>query len=352
MIANLISQFPTTYFRESFEEKVKFLSVDPAQLEAKKEQYKNIFYFDSLLKDLEKLLKENPDLNLPSFEENKIIKLISKDKTFLALLSTLDLSNPDSISSVFQNFDQRIKSQNLESGIIRESSEGGRFVTESTVMDTYIEELTALINRITIKNFRIEEIREIKESANGLIKNKEAVENAIKRAEAWIKTEEKALETTLKKRSASFYEKSLEHNSVWTWIWLLCGLISAGYILLTESTFLTNLVTVQNGISTVRNISSGEGILRLFSLIIPSYFTIFFIQRFLIHRKLYQAYKFRDIAVETMNNLTKSYTKDAERSQILEKGLNIIFSEPTIKEEKAPLGIDDVKEILKNKIAQ
>lgn len=79
------------------------------------------------------------------------------------------------------------------------------------------------------------------------------------------------------------------------------------------------------------NISAGAAILRISSLIIPSYFTFFFISQFNYHKKMYEAYSFKNTALGTMTDLMKTNQNKADF--ILEKGLIVLFSEPQAKDE-------------------
>lgn len=66
-------------------------------------------------------------------------------------------------------------------------------------------------------------------------------------------------------------------------------------------------------------------ILRLSSLIIPSYFSIFFSQQYINNKKLYEFYKFKGIALTTLSQLYTLYPN--HQNQVMDKALNVIFSE-------------------------
>jgi hypothetical protein len=72
-------------------------------------------------------------------------------------------------------------------------------------------------------------------------------------------------------------------------------------------------------------LSTGFVLLRLSSLIIPSYFSLFFSQQYLNNKKLYEFYKFKGIALTTLSQLYTLYPN--HQNQVIEKALGVIFSE-------------------------
>ena len=86
--------------------------------------------------------------------------------------------------------------------------------------------------------------------------------------------------------------------------------------------------------SNVGQFTLGNSIIRLASILIPMYFTIFSAQQYLNHRRLYEAYKFKDISLNTMVNLREKLPEHSqEREKVLAKSLDVIFSEPSLKED-------------------
>lgn len=83
-------------------------------------------------------------------------------------------------------------------------------------------------------------------------------------------------------------------------------------------------------ISKPENISVGIAILRVSALVVPSYFAFFFSRQFQLSKKMYQFYKFKSVALSTMSNLYPFYPNQQEK--IIEKALNVIFSEFTEKD--------------------
>jgi len=78
-------------------------------------------------------------------------------------------------------------------------------------------------------------------------------------------------------------------------------------------------------INSSKNITVGVAILRVSALIVPSYFAIFFVQRYIRSSKLYEFYNMKAISLSTMADLFSTYPTYQEK--ILDKATCIIFSE-------------------------
>lgn len=75
-------------------------------------------------------------------------------------------------------------------------------------------------------------------------------------------------------------------------------------------------------------------ILRISALIVPSYFAVLFVNQFFTQKSLYEVYKFKDVALQTMIALRTQFGDDYEgRRELLERSLSVIFSEPSIKDD-------------------
>ena len=88
------------------------------------------------------------------------------------------------------------------------------------------------------------------------------------------------------------------------------------------------MVIVYSFIEAIKNepsISVGVAILRVSSLIVPSYFAFFFSRQFQLSQKMYKFYKFKSVALSTMANLYAAYPTQQEK--VVEKALAVIFSE-------------------------
>jgi hypothetical protein len=143
----------------------------------------------------------------------------------------------------------------------------------------------------------------------------------------------------IKENLGSFINRANEHRiyinsdkpkwKIWNhfsgkWIWLFFATIMAGIIMYIIHTFI-------DVIKSDKDITIGIAILRVSSLIVPSYFMVFFINQFNYHKKLYEAYSFKNTSLSIMTELMKVNSNKADF--ILEKGLNVLFTEPQIKED-------------------
>lgn len=94
-----------------------------------------------------------------------------------------------------------------------------------------------------------------------------------------------------------------------------------------------------------------EIILKLSAVIVPSYFAVFCTNQYMNHRRLYENYMFKDVALTTMLNLRGQYAEgSSSNTLILEKSLGVIFNEPimTVSEMKVDRNVlKDIIEILK-----
>lgn len=118
-------------------------------------------------------------------------------------------------------------------------------------------------------------------------------------------------------------EKFLSQKFSGQWWWLF-GAVVMGVIV--ADIVFSFIGVLENSL----NISSGVAILRISSLIIPSYFMIFFLSQFTYHKRMYEIYNFKNTALNTMTELMK--VNPGKADYILEQGLNVLFNEPQVKE--------------------
>jgi len=143
-----------------------------------------------------------------------------------------------------------------------------------------------------------------------------------KRAEEYQTTKKNSVELFYGK--IKFWRWNLWNVSVnGSWWWLLLALVFAsitGYI---------TYVFFQLSMGSESNITAGTAILRVASLLVPSYLTVFSVTQYLYSKKMYEAYMFKYATLQTMNNLI--YTNSDLKENILSRGLEVLFSEPNIK---------------------
>ncbi len=147
-----------------------------------------------------------------------------------------------------------------------------------------------------------------------------------------VEFEDKAIKQSL----GTFLNRANEHkvfnkiNNFWTFkfsgqvSWLYGAMLMAAVIIRIVFGFM-QVLEMNNG-----SISLGAVILRISCLVIPSYFMIFFINQFSYHKRMYELYSFKNTAMNMMTDLMKSNPNKSE--DILRRGLDVLFSEPEIKE--------------------
>lgn len=195
-------------------------------------------------------------------------------------------------------------------------------------------------------------IRNASDIAEKILSKRDNIEEALKRVNEFITANETAVRTLLEKNATSFAQKAQEHVSytkdfvpiwilkylpfkkmegirqpawyigsvVWLWLGMLSGLVVVTII---------GYFVIFGGQLDLPGV-----ILRITALIVPSYFTVFFINQFLSQRKLFEIYKFKDIALQTMLALRPQFeARSEERKELLQRSLTVIFNEPALKEE-------------------
>lgn len=343
----LAEKYPQKSFSQKFEEKrvaLVGIGVPEEQLKDKAATYQKIFYYDELVNQIFQKLtasKSEPpqrSAELISFHFTIISELCS-------FLDLLNLSNTTDVNQIFSQFEENLKARGLL-GSIRYQIDGRDINTQRSLVDEYIKETANVLKEFESLDFDPEKIKTIQKVTDNLIKNQKRYEDAAKTAENWIQAEGKALAAAVKDKAIVFNNKAdKEHSYVNFRPWLIASIISGFVVLAIVGFFIYELRG--NG-----NISVGTALLRISTLIVVSYFTFLFSQQFLTHRKLYESYKFKAIALYTMEELLKTYTDQKDRELILNKAISIIFSEPVIKEERIAQQkvIGEMFDIVKRKI--
>lgn len=186
--------------------------------------------------------------------------------------------------------------------------------------------------------------------ARQLVDNSGVIETAIARADDLVKKNEQAVQLILQSNATDASQKAKEHATyivdfvdIWmfrkipllkkirqpSWRgsfgWLIGSFISGLSVLGIVAFF------VFEGSS---DLTIGTAILRISAILAPAYFTVFCSQQYLNHRRLYEAYRFKDVALQTMLNLRGRLPNNSkEQAQVLEKSLNVLFAEPSLKED-------------------
>lgn len=183
--------------------------------------------------------------------------------------------------------------------------------------------------------------------AGTLDEKSEVIKTAIDRAEEWIRKNEEAVQLILKSNATDSAKKAEEHVTFkfeWVGIWIfkyvpylrsvkqpsisgsffwMIGSVFSGFVVMTIISYFIYLDYSDHN-STVSSV-----LLRLSAVLIPAYFTFFAAQQFLSHRRLYEAYRFKDVTLQTMINLRKQNPgRDSVNEFLLHKAVEVIFTEP------------------------
>lgn len=170
-----------------------------------------------------------------------------------------------------------------------------------------------------LKNFNIESFEKASSLVDELIQKKVSFED---------KTIKESLGTFLN-RANEHKIKEGGHNifskKFWKgqWLWLFGAIILGGLVAYTVYTF-TEILKID------KDITLGVALLRISSLVIPSYFMIFFLSQFSYHKRMYEIYSFKNTSLNIMTDLMK--TNQDKSDDILKRGLDVLFTEPEIKE--------------------
>lgn len=270
-----------------------------------------------------------------SFLEDTVF-VLDELRNKLDLLNTVGYNQVNSIQTHLSNFVQHFGSvQNLlESQITNQHHQA---LNQIQAVNNSLRS-TGLYTQVKFPLDPEKEIKTLRDAASlakKLTGAKTNFESAIETAEEWMKQKDNLTEQILKKHATTFANRAEEHEGKYWWLIgaLMFAVIAVLIILcfiapdLISSIFKLN---IKNNIS-INDISAGAAILRVSSLLIPVYFTLFFTQQFLYHKKLYEIYSFKDVALRTMTNLMNSHVEPMT-TKILEKGLDVIFTEPSTKE--------------------
>ncbi|KKW10949.1 MAG: hypothetical protein UY50_C0024G0039 [Parcubacteria group bacterium GW2011_GWA2_49_9] len=197
------------------------------------------------------------------------------------------------------------------------------------------------------------EIEKAQVFANALLKDKVSVEGAINQTKEFLNKNEEAIQSILRLNATDAAKKAKEHETfvqefvpVWFFKkWPLRNIPllqkvtqlswSGSFLWLLASVFFGLIVMTIVGyfIFTGANFTIGNSLLRIASLLVPGYFTVFCAQQYLNHRRLYESYRFKDISFQTMINLRRLLPEHSrQQEQTLEKALNVLFAEPALKD--------------------
>lgn len=342
---DLLAKYPEKSFSEKFKEKevaIQGIGAPIDQIQAKKAEFQKLFEFDSLLQVLKDKLQNNLEKEFDTYTGERAQFLLSQLSSINSYLeSGLTFSNPQDVNSIFSIFQQSVSHllQQINYNINTTGISSGK-----QLIDEHINEVRQILRDFDAFSVDREKLQEAEAIAIKLTKNAGRYEKATQTAENWIKSEGRALSSALQDKAQIFNDKAeQDHQSKEVWGWFVGGMVGGVIAFITILIFIS-----KNG----TDLSVGSSLLRISVLVVVSYFAFYCLQQFSNHRRLYEIYKFKAIALKTMEELVKSYSEQADRDRILNKATNVVFSEPNLKEDKNVQQkiLDELFEIVKKKI--
>jgi len=326
-------------------------------MEALKTSVKN--YIEQILAfDLSKTYKSGankqpwngfPDADLEHYVKNihSILVKINKDDS---LLNNIGFANLTTLQSHLQNLINTWNSSGLQ------SLELEAITTQHHGVLVWIENLNNLLRsvglyaEVKINTGAVKKANEsfatIQPFLDGIIRDEPRYKAALESLQSLLTKQGEVNSAALSgqadafKKRAEEYQTTKRNNSglfyggvkfwrwgLWhisgSWGWLFLAFIFAGV------TGYITYVFFHLSVSAESNITAGTAILRIASLLVPSYLTVFSITQFLYSKKMYEAYMFKYATLQTMNNLIT--TNNDLKENILSRGLEVLFSEPNVK---------------------
>ncbi len=186
------------------------------------------------------------------------------------------------------------------------------------------------------------------------IESKKDITDAISWAKSWLDNRRKMEEEVVKKQAWEYDSRATEHKThneavFWSistklsgsWWWLFSAFI---FSIITAVVTYSFYDSAKNSL----DISIGSAILHIATVIVPAYLTVFCSTQFLFHKKMYESYKFKYASLLTMNYLLEFHKNDSSKTEkILNKWLDVLFSEPSIKEDSWKIDKTMATELIK-----
>lgn len=356
MIAkDFIELFPSQSFSQVFNKWKELLlskNVREDQILNKQSQFNSFFKLDDVLLRFKNQMDKCPELEISKYQEDLLVERINFLKTKIDLLNQPNLENLHDINSVFRNFENHSLGEIGEINNSIKELESELISLEGQCKNKELEDRINLLDDLTL--------------------NKETFEQATMAAQKWLQTKSNVTETGIQESMNDFENKANEHRSAWTereqikvfgwssklfrpvlyfgisW-WLLGAFLGA---VLAAGISWKFILEVKN----MPEIGIGAALIRIAVLIVPYSIAVLCAQQFLSHRKLYEGYKFKHIALGSMRWLIKNEFPEPsdERRDIIKKATDIIFQEPYTKDEVSGQKkvISDLRDILKERLSK
>ncbi len=357
---DLLTRYPAVNFSQKFDEKQSAfvnLGYEINRFKEIKNQYVGILEYDSLVGKLRDSINE---IKIDIFDitiSSRVVKHFSRISQLCNFLNQLNASDSRDVSHVFRKFNELL-SENGYTGNIVYNIGGVTVNSNETLLSKYIEDVSVLIREIigqeqskllktNLDEFN-KKIISAERIAENIIANESKYERAQKVAENWIKTEGIAITSTVQDKAQIFRDKANnEHKGFWiVWSWLI------GVLMFIFGAIFSSIILINKLSSHGESISVGAALLRVSVVGMFFYMAFLCYQQFSVQRRLYEVYKFKAIALSTMESLISSSTERIDRELIINKAIDIIFSEPSFKEDKVAHQrvIDELLDVIKKKI--
>jgi len=289
--------------------------------------------------DLSKLYPNNSSValwnNLTDSEIKKFVEdvasILEELKSSLNLLDTVGFNYVQNIDTHLTNFISHfgaVKDLNNDQITSQHHASLNELNSISNVLRN-----SALYTEIKLNpslKAKLEVLKKINPLSKKLLANSDNLENAIEQAQEWLKTKGQLDAEHIKGQAEAFLNRAKEHKiktKFFKWN------ININYWLVGAFVFsvLVGLITYSFIQASKEDLLIGQSILRISSLLVPAYLTVFCANQFLYHKRMREAYMFKYASLHTMNSLMSTHA-DPMKQEILKKGLNVLFSEPTTKE--------------------
>ena len=261
------------------------------------------------------------------------VDALKKIKKYPAILNDLPFNFRNDLSAHLNNFINQFRPlESLDDSQITSQNHAplNTLHALSNVLRT-----SGLYTELKLKPDFADTVNKLKE-ANGELEqfDSENFTKAIALVDELIKKKVSFENKAIKESLGTFFNRAAEHkihrpekfisfkfSGHWWWLFFaaLMGVLVA-YIV---ASFISVLETNDK-------IDIGIALLRVSSLVIPSYFMVFFVNQFTYHKRMYEVYSFKNTSLNIMTDLMQ--TNKEKSDDILNKGLEVLFSEPKVKE--------------------
>lgn len=195
-----------------------------------------------------------------------------------------------------------------------------------------LDEITKSLEEVS------KQIGQIQEEAEGFPEAKEKIESAKETAEEWISTQAKVLEKLVETKSRELDATADKHGRRLQGIWAISAAVCA------IAAYAIGLgIYHAVDLSPTTNVTVGFALLKFATVITPIIGAYICFSQYTYHRSMYDALKFRAIALSNLATLSRQYPDS--KNVIFEKGIDLIFDEPRAKQ--STVKFKDIQDLVK-----